>query len=168
MEGVILLVLSRYCSRPPNSDMPSKFGLLLTSSYGPIRVYRVAAYRRCTAYSCGQDLVRYTTIPGFIEDFAKKCNQTFNSAIASMEYLNEDNIALMVRVTSVRDYNSQTGVFSGGNTKLTTLWLNPSTMAVKDSIWQTSVPSINLNTLCPGMQRSVSYTHLTLPTIYSV
>jgi len=48
-----------------NSQSNFKAGLLLLSSYAPIRVYRVSAFRQCRKYSCGDDLVRYVQLAGF-------------------------------------------------------------------------------------------------------
>jgi len=139
-----------YCSRSPNSDNLGRFGLLIKSSYGPIRIYRVSAYRRCGAYSCGPDLVKSQTIPGFVEDFSRNCKQTFTVRISAMEYLNEENIAVTLFVSNVTQYISSTGDWNG---VYKTVWLNPSTMNVQDSIWQTQIPSTATSQLCPSIQR---------------
>ena len=130
-----------------------KMGLLIMSSYSPIRVYRVSAYRRCAAYSCGADLVRYVTIDGFSLNFTRSCDEVFNVRVAGLEYLNEDNVAVIVQSSRVDEYNEKTGEFSGGNTRNKVLWLNPATMRVQDSVWQTAVPSSSYAVLCPALQR---------------
>ena len=143
----------KYCSRNKTSDDIPQFGLLLKSSYGPIRVYRVSAYRRCATYSCGSNLVRFRTIPGFVEDFSQKCNQTFNVGVVGLEYLNEDNIAVRLQVSRVDQWNDETGTWKGDGTFFKTVWLHPSTMNIQDTIWQTSIATSNYGALCPGMQR---------------
>jgi len=139
-----------YCSRPANSDTLGKFGLLIKSSYSPIRIYRVSAYRRCGAYSCGPDLVKSQTIPGFIEDFSRKCDQNFTVQVSALEYLNEENIAVTLLVSSVNQFISETGTWKG---VYKTVWLNPSTMNIQENIWQEQLPSTFSATLCPAMQR---------------
>ena len=88
-----------YCARGKNASSVPRFGYLLESSYSPIRVYRVAAYRRCAAYSCGPDLVEYVTIAGMKEEFdLNRCDRAFNVSVTHLEYVNEDNIAVTVQV----------------------------------------------------------------------
>ena len=88
-----------YCyNKEHDSPALPKAGFLLMSSYAPIRVYRVAAYRQCKAFSCGNDLVRFVEFEGIHTAYmSARCNQTFNASIASMEYLNEDNIAIIMQ-----------------------------------------------------------------------
>jgi hypothetical protein len=141
-----------YCSRKDQTTL-ARAGLLVKSSFAPMRIYRVSAYRRCAAYSCGADLVRFVTIDGFDEKFDQKCEGVFNVSVVAMEYLNEDNIAVTVQSSHYREYDTRTLRFGGARTKWTTYWLNPSTMGLRPSIWQTAVPASNFATLCPSMQR---------------
>jgi len=143
----------QYCADQNDPSKLSKFGILFKSSYARLRVYRVRAYRRCAAYSCGADLVAFTELRGFSMLFSKACNEVFNASVAALEYLNEDNIAVTVEAAYVRDYDEVRGSFLGRNTTRRTYWLNPSTMRVKDTIWQTAVPSSTIAVLCPAMQR---------------
>ena len=144
----------QYCADLENPDKISKFGILLKSSYARIRIYRVSAYRRCAAYSCGQDLVKFTEIEGFSGNFARACDEIFNASVQALEYLNEDNIAVTVQAAHVRSYDERRGTFRyGGNTSSRTYWLNPTTMRLKTTIWETSVPSSSRVVLCPSMQR---------------
>lgn len=141
-----------YCSRKEQATL-ARAGLLVKSSFSPMRIYRVSAYRRCATYSCGADLVRFVTIDGFDEKFDQKCEGVFNVSVVAMEYLNEDNIAVTVQSSHYREYDTHTLRFSGARTKWTTYWLNPSTMGLRQAIWQTAVPASNFATLCPSLQR---------------
>jgi hypothetical protein len=145
----------QYCADQANPQKLSKFGLLFKSSYSRLRVYRVSAYRRCGAYSCGADLVRFVELQGFSMNFNRGCGEVFNASVQALEYLNEDNVAVTVQAAFVRDYDEGRGTFQGGNrTTSRTFWLNPATMRVKDTIWQTAVPASALGAvLCPAMQR---------------
>jgi hypothetical protein len=141
-----------YCSRTDTASL-ARMGLLAMSSFSPMRVYRVAAYRRCAAYSCGADLVRFATIEGFDQRFNKACNTTFNVSVVALEYLNEDNIAVTVQSSFVREYNEGTLQFKGNRTRRTTYWLNPASMQLSPTIWQIGVPASNFAVLCPALQR---------------
>ena len=144
----------QYCSDISNPDKISKFGILLKSSYSRIRIYRVSAYRRCAPYSCGADLVSFAELQGFSGNFVRACDEVFNASVQSMEYLNEDNIAVTVQAAHVRSYDERRGTFqSGGNTTSRTYWLNPATMRIKPTVWETAVPSSSTAVLCPSMQR---------------
>lgn len=143
-----------YCHRKEqDTEALPRMGLLASSSFAPMRVYRVAAYRRCATYSCGADLVRFTTIDGFDEKFDRGCSKTFNVSVVALEYLNEDNIGVMVQSSHVGEFSAGTQRFAGPRTSVRTYWLNPASMALRTSIWQTAVPSSNLVALCPAMQR---------------
>ena len=143
-----------YCSeRKRGLDVLGRFGMMIASSYGPIRIYRVSAYRRCSTYTCGSDLVSYAPIEGLVNDYDKSCNKTFNVGVTALEYLNEDNIAVTVQVSGVGDYQELNRTFSGGDTSTRTYWLNPASMRIQTTIWQTRLPSSTYTTLCPAMQR---------------
>ena len=64
-----------YCSSKNDKKRQIKMGLLLKSSYSPIRVYRVSAYRRCAKYSCGDKLASFTTLEGFSQNFTRSCDE---------------------------------------------------------------------------------------------
>jgi hypothetical protein len=145
----------QYCSDISNPDKISKFGILLKSSYARIRIYRVSAYRRCAAYSCGVDLVSFAELQGFSGNFVRACDEIFNASVQSMEYLNEDNIAVTVQSSPATAWDAATASFTNATRK--TYWLHPSTMRVKDTVWQTDPASSSLPTqipqLCPALQR---------------
>jgi hypothetical protein len=146
-----------YCATkglPDNPNLP-KFGLLFLSSYSHLRIYRVSAYRRCAAYSCGQDLIRFVTLDGFSRQFGRECTEVFNVSVGALEYLNEDNIAVTVLSSAVTGWDPATGAFPGANR--TTYWLNPATMRLKRTVWQDDPASSGIPTqipsLCPALQR---------------
>lgn len=144
-----------YCADRANPDKLAKFGILFSSSYSMLRVYRVSAYRRCAAYSCGGDLVRFATFDGFSRSLGRECDASFNVSIRALEYLNEDNIAVTLESSPVTAWNVLTGSFT--NASRTTYWLNPATMRVRRTVWQTDPASSGIPTqipaLCPAMQR---------------
>jgi hypothetical protein len=138
-----------YCNRDPGAM--AKFGLIITSSYGPLRIYRVKAYAKCSAYSCGAGLVKSIDFDGFKTNYNSKCDGSLNVSITQMEYLNEDNIAVVVSSSPIQSFETNTNSFSVQTS--TVYWLNPSTMQISNNIWQTTVAKSNLGTLCPGLQR---------------
>ena len=144
-----------FCARKDSDDGEAlaRMGLLAVSSFAPMRIYRVAAYRRCATYSCGADLVRFATIEGFDERFDRECGAEFNVSVVGLEYLNEDNIAVMLQSSHVREYDAGTLAFRGPRTRVRTYWLNPASMALRATIWQTAVPSSGFAVLCPSLQR---------------
>jgi len=136
------------------SNSLPQFGFLLTSSYAPIRIYRVKAYQQCSTYSCGSNLVAHAQFEGINTAYlSADCEGSFNVSVVRLEYLNEDNIAVVMKYSTYAEYDVGTGAINGSNSGYTTYWLNPPTMQVATTIWQTSVPVSNYATLCPAMQR---------------
>lgn len=141
-----------YC-RVGTTDLP-QFGLIMTSSFSPIRIWRVDAYRRCGVEGCGADLVRQADIPDAFanskddsgQSLTWDCVKTYNEGITHMEYINEANIAVTVHHTSVNGTISEYRVY----------WLNIATMMVSDKPWQDAVyqtsTALSAYTLCPSMQ----------------
>jgi hypothetical protein len=142
-----------YCSNRNDPTKQAKFGLLFLSSYSQVRVYRVSAYRRCAAYSCGNDLVKFVTFDGFSRKFGRECNEVFNVSVRSLEYLNEENIAVTVVSSPVTGWNERISDFVNGTSR--TYWLNPATMRVKNTIWQAGASNVptDVPQLCPELQR---------------
>ena len=128
-----------------------KFGLIMTSSFSPIRIWRVEAYRRCTAAGCGPDLVKQADVPdafssgsGDGADLTWDCTRTYNEGITQLEYVNEANVAVTVRRTSV----------DASVLEYRTYWLHPDTMRLGQEPWaeDTSALALTAYTLCPSMQ----------------
>ena len=145
-----------YCANRYKGTLP-QFGLIMVSSYSPIRIWRVEAYRRCTQSGCGANLVLQADIPDAFSDgtfdstsFSSDCLQTYNDAITQMEYVNELNLAVTVRNTDV----NQSFV------KYRTYWLNIETMELggpglpQTGPWVKSAPvtASGSTVLCPAMQ----------------
>ena len=132
-----------------NADLP-QFGLIMASSFSPIRIWRVDAYRRCGADGCGADLVKQADVPDAFssnpESLTWDCVKTYNEGITSMEYINEANIAVTVRHTSV----------NGTIVEYRTYWLHVSTMRLAETPWQDeayqATTALSAYTLCPSMQ----------------
>ena len=82
-----------------------------------------------------------------------ECQGAFNVSIVQLEYLNEDNIAIVMQHSAYGEYDVETGVGNGTSSGYTTYWLNPTTMRVSTTVWDTSVNSSNYATLCASMQR---------------
>lgn len=122
-----------YClAKAQDSNQNPKAGFLLLSSYAPIRIYRVSAYRKCAGYSCGSNLVSYAQFDGFHTAYiSSACDQQFNLSIVNLEYLNEDNIAVVMRYTMTGEYDVDLDTINGSHSGYQTYWLNPTTMQVK-------------------------------------
>ena len=143
-----------YCRVGVSSSELPQFGLIMTSSFSPIRVWRVDAYRRCGPDGCGADVVRQADIPDAFSNrkdddgrsLTWDCVRTYNEGITHMEYINEANIAITVHRTSVNGTISEYVVY----------WLNIATMAVSDTPWQDDAyqtrTALSAYTLCPSMQ----------------
>ena len=148
-----------YCKNNANGNSIDQFGLIMVSSYSPIRIWRVDAYRRCGITGCGSDLVKQVDIPGAFSDgtlqgteFSYECTKAFNDVITSIEYVNDLNIAVTVRHTNVAGTLKEYWVY----------WLNPDTMQLRGpgvtngvGPWVDEIPKTALSaySLCPSMQR---------------
>jgi hypothetical protein len=145
-----------YCKNRYKGTLP-QFGLIMVSSYSPIRIWRVEAYRRCSKSGCGPDLVAQADIPEAFSDgtfdsssFSSDCLQTYNDAITQLEYVNERNIAVTVRHTNVNQ----------SLLEYRTYWLNVKTMQLsgpgmaRTGPWVDEVPTTasGSTVLCPAMQ----------------
>ena len=126
-----------------------QFGIIMVSSFSPIRIWRVDAYRRCGQQGCGTNLVRQTDIPDAFSGgafdptgatLASDCQGSYNEGVEQLEYVNPDNIAVTVKHTNVNGSLVQHRVY----------WLHPETMLLQTSPW-TQQPPISAP-LCPAMQ----------------
>jgi hypothetical protein len=144
----------KYCRAGPEATDLPQFGLIMTSGFSPIRVWRVDAYRRCGDGGCGADLVRQADLPDAFssgkdetgESLTWDCVKTYNEGITHMEYINEANLAITVRHTSV----------NGSVMEYKTYWLHIATMRIAETPWQdedyTTSTALSAYTLCPAMQ----------------
>jgi len=113
--------------------------LMALSSYGPLRVYRVRAYCQENCMSPREVLSAQYTFDGFsngtftAESFPQDCGRVYNASIDGLEYVNEQNIAVVVQVA---DRSYDVSARRGVNSTYQTYWLNPRTMEVRgDSMW---------------------------------
>ena len=127
-----------------------QFGIIMVSSFSPIRIWRVDAYRRCGQQGCGTNLVRQADIPDAFSSGAfdptgasltSDCQRTYNEGIEQLEYVNEVNIAITVKRTDVNASFEQHVVY----------WLHPETMQLQREPWTIST-NIGVSVLCPEMQ----------------
>jgi hypothetical protein len=142
-----------YCR--DNQRLP-QFGLIMVSSFSPIRIWRVDAYRRCDDSGCGADLVRQVDIPDAFSngtmdggELTYDCTKAYNEAIDQLEYIDEYNIAVTVRRTDV----------SASFVEHRTYWLNAQTLQLntpEQGPWQDQIKvtstALGAYTLCPALQ----------------
>lgn len=99
----------------------SKTQLSPISSYAPIRVWEVDAYVFCPRGDDGRlectpgKGVRSARIPNAFTDTSTsvfsldQCYRQFSVHVSSIEYLNEENVAITVLNASFVDFNPETG-----------------------------------------------------------
>ena len=136
-----------YC-RDPNALPQVQFMML--SSYSALRVYRVRAY--CQELCEVGQLTAQFTFDGFSDgkftaaNFPQDCSRVYNASVDSLEYVNEQNIAVVVQVA---DKTYDPSLREGSNSTYVTYWLNPQTMAVRsDQMWPIELPSTLTTELC--------------------
>jgi hypothetical protein len=138
-----------YCADP--AALP-RFQFMATSSYGPLRIYRVRAYCRS---SCDAGLTATFTFSGFAgaegfgdSAFPRDCSRVFNASVDGLEYVNDQNLAVTVQVAD-RTYNTSLG--RGRGSTYVTYWLNPQTMQVRvDQPWPLEIPASSTVGVCQG------------------
>ena len=141
-----------YCKK---STVLPQFGLIMASSFSPIRIWRVDAYRRCSSAGCGFNLVEQVDIPDAFSNgtfdggasLTSDCLKTYNEGITQLEYINDANIAVTVKHTDV----------NGSFVDYRVYWLNAQTMQLQFSgPWQDETTlvttAIGAYSLCPSMQ----------------
>ena len=130
-----------------------EFGLIMTSSFSPLRIWRVAAYRRCDAAGCGANVVRQADVPDAFSNgtddgsgLTWDCTRAYNEGIVQLEFINAVNIAVTVRRTDVR----------ASFVQYRTYWLHVETMVLGSEPWpdtvETTTTVLGAYTLCPAMQ----------------
>lgn len=138
-----------YCS--DRTKLP-RIQVMALSSYSPLRIYRVRAYCQENCNQNWTDIGRQYTFDSFsdgkftADTFQRDCGRTYNASIDSLEYVNEQNIAVVVQVA---DSTYKVSTRSGAGSTYLTYWLNPATMAVKnDSMWTSNTPTSLSVSLC--------------------
>ena len=147
-------VYGAYLAYCQDSTRLPQFGLIMTSSFSPIRIWRVDAYRRCNAAGCGVDLVSQVDVPDAFSNgtddgdgLTFDCLKTYNRGITQLEYVNEYNIAVTVAHTDV----------NASFIEYRTYWLNVQTMQLNtpsEGLWtaEAVVTTTPAYSLCPSMQ----------------
>jgi hypothetical protein len=151
------------------------------SSYAPIKIWRIDPFAYCpadasgTSETCGIGRVRHAKIPGAFTEIVpagqhgnaqaynvfdvRKCNVPFAVAVTSMEYINEENIAVTVLYASFFDYSPDTGMLrpDARNATYRVYFLNAATMELKDTPHDDDIAlaatSSSEGKLCPAMRR---------------
>ena len=125
----------KYCS---DRDSLPQFQFLILSSYGPLRIYRVRAY--CEKASLCPGISAKVDLDGFLLNgtvFVPNCTRRYNATIEGLEYVNEQNIAVVVQVA---DQSFDPQRMRGNGSQYVTYWLNPQTMALRSSqMWRGEV-----------------------------
>jgi hypothetical protein len=135
-------------------DKPSRLQVQALSSYGGIRIWRVDAF----AFTSADDKTAATgasvEIPdafGVSTDDTSICGNMFNVMVTSMEYLNEDNIAIQVMHAAPAYLDIEKMRPLGNdpqNVTYRTYFLHPVTMQIK--LFQTWTPDTALGQLSTG------------------
>ena len=148
-----LQVYDAYLTFCRDSVQLPQFGLIMTSSFSPIRIWRVAAYRRCDQAGCGADLVSQADVPDAFSNgtddgsgLTWDCARAYNEGVTQLEFVNAANIAVTVRRTDVRASFVEYRVY----------WLHVDTMRLALEPWpdavQATTTALGAYTLCPAMQ----------------
>ena len=163
--------LFRYCAGEDTS-----LEYMLLSSFGPIRLWRVDAF----AYD-DPDGIRAVKTGSFVEledgfQFSQEgdfCGHVFNVRVTSMEYLNDQNVAVQVLRASASNFNPNIRSFDDtvltgpdGTPLLTyrTYFLNPETMQVRvDLMWSenNAASELGQGLLCPSQRRMPDFGSMT-------
>jgi len=122
----------QYCS---DREKLPLFQFIVFSSYGPLRVYRVRAY--CEKPELCPDMSTKVDFDGFLINgtkFEPDCTRHYNATIESMEYVNEQNIAVVVQVA---DQTFDPQKMRGSGSQYVTYWLDPNTMSIQQTkMWR--------------------------------
>lgn len=128
-------LFSAYFDYCRDSSQLQKLQLMMFSSYAPMRIYRVRAYclDNCIGISAS------VTLESFRVENLGNCSQRFNASIVSLEYVDEENIAVLVQEGDA-SYNAELDYGTGSQFKV--YWLNPDSMQLRSAgqgKWQGNV-----------------------------
>ncbi|KAJ1468512.1 hypothetical protein T484DRAFT_3629701 [Baffinella frigidus] len=140
----------------------------LESSWGPIRLWRVNAFAYDDPRQGGVRASKTGGVAEVPDGFQYStsmdesvCTRVFNVRVSSIEYLNDQNVAVQVLRTSAMNYNPATDEFAelddnGPKTTYVTYFLNPETMRLKrDEMWEgdNAASELGQGLLCPSQRR---------------
>ena len=149
------------------------------SSYAPIRIWKIDPFAYCPHGStedpndvnCGLGRVHFANVDGAFTDVRidpetgepmnvfhiDKCHIPFSVAVTSLEYINEENIAVTILRAAFDEYDPFTGNLRQNATKATyeVLFLSTETMAFSETPWnrEALLTANSEGTLCPAMRR---------------
>lgn len=151
------------------------------SSYAPIKIWRIDPFAYCpsdasgNSETCGIGRVHHAEIEdaftrivppgetGNAEAYnvfdIRKCGVPFSVAVAGMEYVNEENIAVTILRASFFDYSPDTGLLrpDAKNASYVVKFLSTSGMGLQDTPWDrdasVAATSAEEGNLCPAMRR---------------
>ena len=118
-----------FCKDP--TKLP-KFQFMILSSFGALRVYRVRTYCDFSASGCVDGMVAFAQWTAFAWTGVARCPAAYNASIEAIDYFDEDNIAVVMRVAGRVDSRE--------------LWfLHPETMAVQREVpWASTRRAVQL------------------------
>ena len=152
------------------------------SSYAPIKIWKIDPFAYCPAdasgksETCGMGRVHHFDIPDAFTNIVppgadpdhpeaynvfdiRKCNVPFSVAVVSMEYINEENIAVTVLKAPFSEYSPDTGLLKPGakNATYEVLFLSTSELGFSTTPWDrdasVAATSAAEGSLCPAMRR---------------
>ena len=152
-----------------------KTQLSALSSYAPIRIWKIDPYEFCPVGAdgsarCAPGHVAFRDIPdsfvdihpeGAKEDWNvfdyRKCAIPFSVAVTSLEYLNQENIAVTVLYSPLSEYNLNTFELlnSTVESEYRIMFLSTFSMALRDTPWNRDVQTSQATQgqLCAAMRR---------------
>jgi hypothetical protein len=124
-----------------------KTQLVALSSYAPIRIWKIDPYARCPVGddgtpNCAPGHVAFIDIPNAFTQRGKedvmnfdRCNESFAVEVSSLEYLNQENIAVTILEAPFTEYNQETGALLPNTTqaRYRIMYVSTVSMAISDS-----------------------------------
>eukprot|EP00960_Hanusia_phi_P024651 726561-Hanusia_phi.AAC.1 len=144
---------SQYCA-----GEPSKFSVVIESSYGQIRVWKFNAFSLDQSQTTGAAVMTWA-FDGFNGvQTRQNCGALFNMTVVALEYINEYNVAVTVLQASMQSFDVITRLPRVGYTgyQYQVYFVNPTTNeGPATSMYQELVPQSLLSEgmLCPSQRR---------------
>jgi len=148
--------------------LASSLQISVLSSYSPVRIWKINPYSYCPGGDnggkmCHEQHAEHVDVPGaYLPNAtsvfdAQDCTRDIALAVTSMEYLNEENIAVTVLHASFEEFDLSTGRLAANATRAMykIMYLNPSRMSIQDApfVEQTLYSLTVQGQLCPAMRR---------------
>lgn len=147
-----------------NRNYTNRLQISVLSSYGGIRLWRINPYIYCpvidNVQQCPQDtnvLTKEVSSLNFLDFDESLCDETFNVMAVDLDYINEDNLALTVMVTTLTNIDIYTlNPINKETVTYKVLWVNPRTLEQReDRMWmpEAASPALTQGVLCPSQRR---------------